>query len=200
MTKRLSIALLVCALAFAAHASAETAYVTDRLQLGLHVASDTSDRPFANLPSGTRLEVLERKALYARVRTPTGDEGWVKSAFIVAETPARFRLDELEAELADFREQLAESRVAERRAVEEAALLRSREAEASSFASSSREKIARLERENDALVERLGAYRGSLPIAWVAGALLVAFAAGGGFGWWVIDALSRRRHAGYRVY
>ena len=32
-------------------ASAETAYVTDILQLGLHAAEDTSDRPFRYLNS-----------------------------------------------------------------------------------------------------------------------------------------------------
>jgi hypothetical protein len=37
---------------------AETAYVTDMLRLGIHNASDTSDRPFDNLVSGTALEVL----------------------------------------------------------------------------------------------------------------------------------------------
>src|SRR5690606_12848920 len=81
MRGRLSIVLIT--LAWTAAAAAETAYVTDLLQLGLHQASDTSDRPFANLPSGTRLEVLERKTHYARVRTDGGDEGWVKAAYIV---------------------------------------------------------------------------------------------------------------------
>src|SRR5690606_40383264 len=75
MAGRLTIALFC--LACAAAAQAETAYVTDILQLGLHQASDTSDRPFQNLTSGTRLEILERTALYARVRTDEGAEGWV---------------------------------------------------------------------------------------------------------------------------
>ena len=45
--------------------------------------SDTSERPFENLVSGTALEVLERTSNYARVRTPDGQEGWVKSDYLV---------------------------------------------------------------------------------------------------------------------
>lgn len=180
--------------------SAEIAYVTDMLQLGLHAASDTSDRPIDSLPSGTRLEVLERSTHYARVRTPSGDEGWVKAAFIVSDAPARFRVDTLEREVGTLREQLAAARQTEHRAVAEAERLRAAEADAAESARSLRAALARLESEHTELIERLGANGISLPLAWVLAALAVAFVAGGAFGWWTIDTLSRRRHAGYRVY
>src|SRR3970282_48196 len=77
-------------------AAAETAYVTDILRLGLHRAEDTSDRPFDNLVSGTELEVLERVPNFARVRTAAGQEGWVKSAYLVGEKPAQARIAETE--------------------------------------------------------------------------------------------------------
>ena len=48
MWKFRALALLLAA--GAAHA--ETGYVTDQLSLGLHNASDTSDRPFRMLKSG----------------------------------------------------------------------------------------------------------------------------------------------------
>ena len=70
-------------------AAAETAYVTDSLRLGLHHAEDTSDSPFQNLVSGAALEVLERTPSYAHVRTAEGQEGWVKSAYLVAQEAGR---------------------------------------------------------------------------------------------------------------
>ena len=60
-------------------ASAQTAYVTDTLQLGLHQASDTSDRPFRSLDSGQELEILSRTTYYANVQLPDGTLGWVKA-------------------------------------------------------------------------------------------------------------------------
>src|SRR5690606_9243784 len=127
MAGRLTIALLWLACAAAAHA--ETAYVTAILQLGLHQASVTSDRPLHNLPSGTRPEILERTALYARVRTVEGAEGWVKAGYLVSETPARYRLAELESRLEALDAELAAARATEKQATAEAELLRSREAE-----------------------------------------------------------------------
>jgi len=201
MRTSLSISLLIFALGWAGSVrSAEIAYVTDMLQLGLHAASDTSDRPIDNLPSGTRLEVLERSTHYARVRTPSGEEGWVKAAFIVSEAPARFRVDALEREVGALREQLAAARETEHRAVAEAERLRAAEAKAAESARSLRDALSRLEKEHLELIERFGADGILLPLTWVLAALAVAFVAGGAFGWWTIDALSRRRHAGYRIY
>ena len=67
--------LTAVALFASAAASAETAYVTGNLRLGLHAASDTSDRPFESLLSGTPMEVLERRTNYARVRLADGSLG-----------------------------------------------------------------------------------------------------------------------------
>ena len=85
-------------LAQPALALGETMYVTDLLRLGIHQASDTSDRPFRTLVSGTRVEVLERSTNYALVRLDDGRQGWLKAAYLVADKPARLRLTEIEAE------------------------------------------------------------------------------------------------------
>ncbi len=62
------------------------------------------------------------------------------------------------------------------------------------------ETLARLKREADAYEARMDAYRGSLPITWVAAALGVALVGGFLAGMWWLDFLSRRRHGGFRVY
>jgi len=99
MLKRLlpAVSLMLCAVA-----SAETAYVTDVLRLGIHAAADTSDRAFDNLVSGTAVEILERNTNYARVKLADGREGWVRSTFLVTTAPAAARIVELEAKVADL--------------------------------------------------------------------------------------------------
>ncbi len=194
-------ALAVLALAAAAGTvQAETAYVTDMLRLGLHRAADTSDAPFDNLVSGTRLEVLERTAFYARVRTPDGAEGWVKSAFLVTEEPARARLLAFEARIAELEASTRDAKAAAAAAIEKAERT-TKEAEAALAASAAqRDKLERLERENAEYEQRLGGGQVRVPLVWAAAAFAVALAGGVALGIWWLDALIRRRHGGYRVY
>jgi SH3 domain protein len=181
-------------------AAAQTEYVTDSLRLGLHAASDTSDRPFENLISGTALEVLERTTNYAHVRTPEGREGWVKSAYLVDEKPAALRVAELETELEALRAEAASARHARVTAEGEVDRLGKQVAATSDSTGAIEQTLARLQADNERYEARLDAYRGSLPLPWVGGALVVTLAAGFLAGLWWLDALIRRRHGGFRVY
>jgi SH3 domain protein len=197
MLKRLTLTAALCACA--GTALAERLYVTDSLRLGLYHSDDTSDKPFLNLVSGTELDVLERSASLARVRTPAGEEGWVKAAFLVPEKPAQVRVAELEAELAGLRNEAAESHGA--RAADEAPDRVARPTVASKEPNEAmQEAFGRLKRENEAYEARLESYRGSLPMPWVAAALVVTLVGGFAAGLWWLDALIRRRHGGFRVY
>ena len=186
--------------AWASFASAETVYVTDSLRLGLHASSDTSDRPFENLVSGTAVEVLERNPSYARVRLSDGREGWVKATFLVAEKPAAARVLELETEIGGFEHAAVAAKAAQNAAEQALAGLRSELHATTGSAESIQETIARLERENREHVERLEAYRYTLPLMWVIPAIVVTLVAGFLVGLWWLDALIRRRHGGFRVY
>ena len=178
---------------------AERMYVTDSLRLGLYHSDDTSDKPFLNLLSGAELDVLERNTTLARVRTPAGEEGWVKAAFLVPNKPAQIRVAELETELAGLRNQGAEARATH--AVDEAPDRVARPTVASKDPSEAmHEALGQLKRENEAYEARLESYRGSLPMRWVAAALVVALVGGFAAGLWWLDALIRRRHGGFRVY
>jgi hypothetical protein len=181
-------------------AGAETAYVTDVLRLGIHNAQDTSDRPFDNLVSGTELEILERVPNYVRVRTPEGQEGWVKSAYLVTEKPAQARIAEAEAEVERLSSELASLRSAHDEAETTANALSRQMAAATDSDEAIRETLERLKEENASYAEQLDAYRGSLPLAWVVPALLIALVAGFGGGWWWLDASIRRRHGGFRIH
>ncbi len=96
--------LLFIVLPFAA--MAETAYVTDKLRLGLHEAADTSDRAFRALESGQELEIISRDRNYANVRLPDGVEGNVKAAYLVFEKPARLIVTELQTAYAGLLQEL----------------------------------------------------------------------------------------------
>lgn len=194
-------AVLCLALAaWVGSASAETAYVTDVLRLGMHEAPDTSDKPFENLVSGTALEVLERSSSYAHVRLPDGREGWVKGTYLVSDKPAAARVLELEAKLGGFENAATAAKTAQTAAEDQLASLRSELQSTTGSAESVQETIARLESENQAHLERFETYRHTLPFAWVAPALVVSLVAGFLAGLWWLDALIRRRHGGFRVY
>lgn len=198
LTRRMLRVLLL--LSLAPTAWAQTAYVTDNLRLGLHHASDTSDRPFRMLESGQELEILSQERYYARVRLPDGTVGHVKSAYLVEEKPAvlivaetRAQVERLEQELARVRGQFAgpaetisalEQQVVEQKRAIEQGLAR----------------IAELVDQNQDFAERQGSYKYSLPMTWVGGALAVCLFAGFIGGMWWIDYRSRKRHGGLRIY
>jgi SH3 domain protein len=178
----------------------ETMYVTDILQLGLHEAEDTSDAAFTNIVSGTEVTVLERAPNYAKVRTPDGEEGWVRSFYLMSEKPAQRRVAELEAHVSELEAEL-EAASAERDAAQSDAAGRVASAELElATAEASRDTLGRLQQENSAYEARMELYRGAIPWPWVAAALVVALGAGFVAGWWWLDASIRRRYGGFRVY
>lgn len=193
--------LLLCS----ASAGAQTVYVTDLLQLGIHRAPDTSDQPFRNLASGTELEVLEQVPRFARVRTPDGEEGWVRSAFLVTEQPARHRVAELEAAVADLNARL-DSVAAASVGVDEppegaiAGSVTGIPGEPAPTAGAIQDALAAIESENQLYEAQLEAYRGSIPWSWVWPALALVLLAGFAAGLWCLDAWIRRRHGGFRVW
>jgi len=194
------VALGVLVVAAGVAGAQDTLYITDILQLGLHRAQDTSDSPFQNLVSGTEVTVLERVPNYARVRTADGQEGWVKSTFLVSEKPARLRVAEVEARSAEL-QQVLEEVIAERDAAStDAAEIVSLAELELAMAEASHDTLARLQQENSAYEVRMEFYRGALPWPWVAGAFVVVLATGFVAGWWWLDAAIRRRHGGFRVY
>jgi SH3 domain protein len=181
-------------------ATADTAYVTDNLRLGLHQAEDTSDRAFRVLESGQPMEVLSRDRNYANVRLPDGAEGWVKSAYLVDEKPAKLIVAETMAERDALAAELEETKQA---FAGPAATIDGLEAEAADLAtklSEAEARIADLQAENDGFEGMKEQYRGSVPLSWVAGAIGVCLIAGFLIGLWWVDHRNRKRHGGIRIY
>lgn len=180
--------------------AAETAYVTDNLRLGLHQAADTSDRAFRTLESGQQLEILSRDRNYAHVQLPEGVQGYVKAAYLVYDKPAKLIVtetlaerDQLQADIEQLRQQFAGP-------AETIAALEQANEDLRSELDASSERVAELNAQNTSLRNRQAGLQLSLPITWVAGATLVCLVGGFLLGLWWVDARSRRRHGGIRIY
>jgi len=80
-------------------AGADTVYVSDRFEIGIHESIDIDSVIIAVIPSGTPLEVLERDGEFVEVSTPDGARGWVDARYVVSEKPSVALLEERNAEL-----------------------------------------------------------------------------------------------------
>lgn len=119
----------------AAAAGAETLYVVDRLEIGVHESTELDSVILEVVATGTPLTVLRRDGEFVRVRTPDGNEGWVDGRYLVGDEPAggssselQKRLDETardlgaaRAEVEVLRQRLAEARQAATGGANEAA-------------------------------------------------------------------------------
>jgi SH3 domain protein len=181
-------------------AAAETAYITDNLRLGLHQAPDTSDRAFRMLDSGQELDILSRDRNYANVRLPDGTEGWVKAAYLVDEKPAKLIVAQTMAERDALAAELEETRAAFAGPAETIENLKDEAAALGASLETAEARITELEQENASIQGLKERYKGSLPLSWVGGATAVCLVAGFLLGLWWVDARSRRRHGGIRIY
>lgn len=99
MRKIIAVVLLLSALP----ASAETLYVTERLQTPLRTAFAEGSPVVKIIDGGAQLEVLERAERFARVRDAQGTEGWIEARLLVNAPPARPQLERTQTELAKVR-------------------------------------------------------------------------------------------------
>ncbi len=180
--------------------TAQTAYVTDILRLGLHQAEDTSDRAFRTLQSGQEMQILARDRNYAQVRLPDGTVGYVKAAYLVAEKPARLIVTETQAAKEELENKLADLNAAFSQPAATISALEQERAEQKAGLEQAATTISELQEDNEDLRSQQGRYRYSLPINWVGGSLLVSILAGFLGGLWWTDMRSRKRHGGIRIY
>jgi len=181
-------------------AGAETAYVTDNLRLGLHQATDTSDRAFRTLESGQELEILSRDRNYASVRLPDGVLGNVKVAYLVFDKPAKLIVAETQAALVALQSDLESTKAAFAAPAATIASLETRLAESEATLETSTARVSELTEEVGDFQNRHEQYKYSLPFKWVGGAMFVCLLAGFLGGLWWIDHRSRKRHGGIRIY
>jgi len=184
----------------AANAAAETAYVTDNLRLGLHQASDTSDRSFRTLDSGQEIDVISRDRNYAHVQLPDGVQGYVKAAYLVYEKPAKLIVAETQSRIGELESELIRNKEAFAAPAATIASLEQQLNETNGKFVQAAASAEELRAENDRFRRRHEQFKLSVPLSWVGGAAAVCLLAGFLGGMWWIDYRSRRRHGGIRVY
>ncbi|MET0084520.1 MAG: TIGR04211 family SH3 domain-containing protein [Sedimenticola sp.] len=99
--------LIICLALLAA--PLQGAHITDKLLAGLYEKPDTSGEPLKVLPSGTPVEVLEKKKGLSKVRTGDDTIGWIENSYITNEKPARVMLLELQAKTGPLQQRLREA-------------------------------------------------------------------------------------------
>lgn len=196
---RLLIAFAFC-LVMPVVASAQTAYVTDILRLGLHQAEDTSDRAFRTLQSGQEMEILNRNRNYAQVRLPDGTTGYVKAAYLVPDKPAKLIVTETQSANDELEKKLADLNAAFSQPAATIEALEQEQAERRDELAAAATTINDLQQENQELTDKQSQYKFSLPVKWVGGSLVVCLLAGFLGGLWWTDQRSRKRHGGIRIY
>lgn len=82
-------------------AFAKTAYVTDELKITMRTGASATHRIVRMLPTGQKLNVLSTNAAngYSKVRTDTGQTGYVLTRQLINNPVARDRLVAIEAEM-----------------------------------------------------------------------------------------------------
>lgn len=101
----LSAAVLLAISIPAAAQSGSTRYITDQLHVPMRSGKGNEFRILhRGLPSGTKLTLLEDAPDdgWSRVRTPGGEEGWVRRQYLVSDPVASIKLQRAEANLERF--------------------------------------------------------------------------------------------------
>jgi SH3 domain protein len=192
--------ILFAGLWLVASVHAETGYVTDMLQLEMYSTADMVGAPLRKLRSGDKVEVVERTGRLARVKSDSGQEGWVKGLYLVPDEPARTRVNQLERSnqgLENTVKKLRSQLVAEQGAVKELQQVQNGTEEQRAATDA---EVEKLRRRNERLKSSLAAYGMNVPLTWLFIAMVIAVSGGFVGGWYWIDKRSRERHGGFRIY
>ena len=88
------LAITTCITSMVVHA--EVAYVTDKIEIGLHQEPSNESPIIKLVPSGTKLNIIERENDLIYAEEPEGVRGWVNSQNILNSKPGRTKVIELE--------------------------------------------------------------------------------------------------------
>lgn len=87
-------------------AAADTAYITNEIQVGLHT-DKTIDSPIAKLlPSGSTLEIVKKESNMSFVRDSTGASGWLDNAYLLPGQPDSQDILDMQKKNRDLEQQL----------------------------------------------------------------------------------------------
>lgn len=199
--------VLCCLLSAPLAVHAESVFVIDQVEAGLHETPEVSSPILKLLPTGSRLEVMAREGARVQVRDDAGAVGWIDQRFLMPSKPTRQLLNEAEAELERTRAELRRLRDQQADEIGQAAPAELQQLQAELVAE--REQVAKL-RSRISELEDTGdetaapaAVRRLAPVLdsprYLAAAVVLLLVLGVLLGAWLMDYRNRRRHGGFRV-
>jgi len=189
--------LLLCALAAAPAARAETAYVVEQLVVSVNSGPDASSERIATVKSGERLEVIERVRDQVHVQLAGGKDGWIRASYLTADEPLRPRLAASTAEVARLKDELGRLQAQLDAARTTAGAAPGGGTAASAPAASAEDSVSAPQGALFAGAAQDTPRRGW---PWALAAVLLALCVGFVLGALVLDRHIRRKYGGLRIY
>lgn len=87
---------------------AKSVFVNDQLRVGVRPEPSQIVAPVGVVLTGMKLEVLESKDAFIKIRTKDGLEGWIKDIYVTNKIPAILRLKDIEEEQKTFTAKMSE--------------------------------------------------------------------------------------------
>lgn len=96
MKRPLFLIYILAACVMAGSAQAQTAYISDMMNITMRTGPTTENKIIAMLKTGHSAEIIEEGQDWSRVRIADGKEGWVLTRFLSFEKPKNLLLESLE--------------------------------------------------------------------------------------------------------
>jgi hypothetical protein len=167
-------------------ACAEAQYIVEQVVVSVSAAPDGSGDRVGSVHSGERVEVLEREEDHVRIRFGSGQEGWIKAAYLSADPPLRQQLEERGQELEQLHKQNA--------------ALQTQLAELQRAAVSEAHSPRQDPPTEDPPLDRLRPDLTHPEWWWLIATALLALACGFILGWRLLDRRIRKRYGGLKIY
>ncbi len=108
LASAVAMAIALCALTAGA-ARAESAWVRGGIRLNIRTEPGTQFRIIGVVKTGDGVEILQKREEWTQIRTADNKRGWIPVGYLLAQPPPAIRLQQLEAETLQLREELESS-------------------------------------------------------------------------------------------
>ena len=168
----LFLAGIVCT---AQQVAAQTVYVTDSLEITLRSGPSATRKIVKMLPSGTPLQILDQTTSWYRVRSQEGQTGWVLKRYVMQDLPKKMLINDLQNKIKTLEKSESQAQAT----IEE---LRSENRELSSALKQTKERLAMVSSDHQALRSKVHSLRSGQELRWfLSGAGVIGISALIGF-------------------
>ncbi|MBI9073939.1 MAG: TIGR04211 family SH3 domain-containing protein [Desulfatibacillum sp.] len=127
---------------------ADTVYISDYSKINMRSGMGTDYRIVSILTTGQKVELVEQKEGWARIRLDDGKEGWVLSRLVTDQEPCRRVLESVQQELGRVQEELMSFSDKNAQLKEQNALLQTEADQSGQTASKLRKELDSLQAES----------------------------------------------------